>query len=121
MTAEKILSALPIVQKLVGLQLPVKKAYKVYSLAKQINEQREFFINEEKKLIEKFNGTIQEDGQIIFENDVCSEDFAKAHFEMMTNEIDGFSPIELTFEDLKGAEFSPFDIGLLDGLVNFID
>jgi DNA integrity scanning protein DisA with diadenylate cyclase activity len=120
MTADKILNALPVVQKLVSLQLPVKKAYKVYSLAKQINEQREFFINEEKKMIEKFSVTI-ESGNLHFKSSEDQALFVAEHNELMQYQVEGLTPIELSFTDLGNLEITPMEMSSLDGVVIFID
>ena len=52
MTAQNMLNALPIIQRFMDLNLPIDKAYKVFSLTKQINEKSEFFINKENYRLE---------------------------------------------------------------------
>ena len=72
MIAIQLINTLPIIQKLMGLNLPIKKAYKIYTLAKLINDKRDFFINEEKKIIDKFDGNLTESGNIIFKDEEIS-------------------------------------------------
>ena len=121
MTIQQMLNALSGVQKLMGLQLPVKKAFKVYSLAKQINEQRDFFINEEKKLIEKFQGIVDENGMITFNSVEDQQAFSREHNELMSFVPEGTEPVELSFTDLGDAEFTPMELAILEGMINFID
>ena len=121
MTTLEMLNALPGVQKLMDLKLPVKKAFKVYSLAKQINEQKDFFINEEKKLIDAHQGVVLENGRIQFESKDAQENFAKEHELLMQYEVKDLDVLELSFSDLKDVELTPAEIGMLDGIVNFID
>ena len=121
MTALEMLNALPCIQKLMDLKLPVKKAFKVYSLAKQINEQRDFFINEEKKLIEKFQGVVDERGMITFNSVEDQQAFSREHNELMSFVLEGIEPIELSFADLGDAEFTPMELAILEGVINFID
>lgn len=121
MTAQQMLNVLPALEKIVGLKLPVKKAYKVYSLAKLINEQREFFINEEKKLIEKFNGVVTETGGIQIGDPEKQVQFVKEHNDLMQYEVEGFTPLELAFDDLGDAEITPADLMILEGVINFVE
>jgi hypothetical protein len=121
MTANQLLNAFPIVEKLMTFNLPIKKAYQLYSLAKQINEKRDFFIKEEKKLIDNFKGQIMEDGKIKFENINLQQEFLKAHNELLQCEIDDIKPLELTFDDLKDIKLSPADLIDLEGVVNIVE
>ena len=121
MTIFKLLNALPILQRFTALSLPVKKAYKVYSLAKQINEQREFFINEERKLVEKFEAEVLPDGRIQFKDSLQQAHFAQEYAELKEYEVENFSPITLTFEDLGDAAITAADISLLEGVIEFIE
>ena len=121
MTAIQVINALPMAQKLMGLNLPVKKAYKIYTLAKLINDKRDFFINEEKKIIDKFEGTILEGGNIQFKDTETQIKFSQEHAELMNYEVDDIEIIELSFNDLGEAVFSALEIAALDGIINFID
>ena len=121
MTVQQMLNALSTVQKMMTLKLPIKKAHQVYSLAKQINEQREFFINEEKKLIEKFNATVGEDGRIQFENSEQAMTFQKEHGDLLNYEVEGLAAIELSYDDLGDAEITPADIMLLENVINIVE
>jgi hypothetical protein len=121
MTIKQMLNALPVVQKIMELKLPIKKAFKVYSLAKQINEQRDFFINEEKKLIEKFQAQVSEQGVLSFSSQEEQSAFSKEYKEILNFSIENLEIVELKFEDLGDAAFSPIELSLLDGVINFID
>ena len=121
MTATQILNALPVVQKMSGFKLPVKKAYKIYSLAKKINEYRDFFINEEKKLIDKFNATILDNGNIKLNSSEDQVKFSEEHFALMNTIIEDIEMVELNFNEIGDMEITPAEIEALDGVVNFID
>lgn len=121
MTVQQMLNSLPILQRMVDLKLPVKKAHKVYLLAKKINEQREFFAQEEKKLIEKFNAEILESGNIKFSSKEDQSGFMAEHADLMQYEMTDLESIELTFDDLGDAEFSPKDLMSLEGVINFVE
>ena len=121
MTGQQILNAIPIVKKLTLIELPFKKAYQVYSLTKQINEKADFFINEEKKIINKFGGGATEHGDIQFPSAEAYNAFLKEHAEFMSCEIDDIAVITLSFGDLEGVSLSPLELSALDGLVEFVD
>ena len=119
MTVQQMFNALPILQRLMELKLPIKKAYKVYNLAKTINEKREFFINEEKKLIEKFNAQVSENGMLKFEKMEDQVNFLQEHEEMMNYEELDLEVLELDFDDLGDTEFSPIEVMQLEGVISF--
>lgn len=119
MTVQQMLNALPVLQKVMELKLPIKKAYKIYSLAKFIEDKRQFFVEEEKKLITKFEGEILENGNIRFKTPVEQGKFSQEHQELMTYEVEGLESIDLSFDDLGEAEFTPRDLMLLEGVINF--
>lgn len=119
MTVQQMFNALPILQRLMELKLPIKKAYKVYNLAKVINEKREFFINEEKKLIEKFNAQVSENGMLKFEKMEDQVNFLQEHEEMMNYEELDLEVLELDFDDLGDTEFSPIEVMQLEGVISF--
>ena len=90
-------------------------------MAKSINEQREFFINEEKKLVKKFNGEIVDGGSLRFKKPEDQVSFAKEHVELLNYEIPELAAIELSFDDLGDATFTPIELSTLEGVVNFIE
>jgi hypothetical protein len=50
------------------MHFTAKKAYQIYLLSKKVNSIIDFFIEEERKLISKFNAEIKENGEVIFKN-----------------------------------------------------
>jgi hypothetical protein len=121
MKIQQLLNALPVMQKLIGLKLPIRKAHKVFLMAKKADEQKEFFVQEEKKLIEKFDAEMQEDGIIHFKDAESHASFIAADRELCQLEIDGFDPIYLTYDDMGDETFTATDIAALDGVVIFVD
>lgn len=116
-----MLNSLPILQRIMELKLPIKKAYQVYSLAKAINDKREFFINEEKKLIEKFSAEVLEGGKVKFKDAATQAEFLQEHADLMNYEVVDLEAIELNFDDLGNAEFTPVELMQLEGVINFIE
>jgi hypothetical protein len=121
MKIQQMLNSFSTLEKVVELNLPFKKAYKIYSLIKKINEERDFFIKEERKLVDKFNAEILENGNIKFNSAEDQENFLKDQAEILGYEVEGFEPIELSFDDLGDAKISPKEIMQLEGVINFVE
>ena len=121
MTQKQMIDIIPTIQKLVGTNLPVKQAYAIFRLAKEIDEQKDFFITSEKKLIEKYNGTVDENGRITFENSNNFAPFAQ-EYEDLNNlevEIKESLPIVIKLDEISGGKLTPTDFFNLDGIINF--
>ena len=121
MVVQQILNALPVLQKLIELKLPVRKAYEIYKLARQFNDIRDFSIMEEKKMIEKYEAEISQDGRIYFKTPESQNQFFEEHNSLMIGEIDSFPIIELKLDELNDIVLSPMEIGLLSGIIDFKD
>lgn len=121
MTVQQMLNALPVLQKMMDLKLPMKKAYKVYSLAKAIEDKRQFFVDQEKKLIEDCGAEILENGNIKFKSVEDQMKFSKEHLELLNCELEDFVTIELSFDDLGDATFTAKDLMALEGVINFVE
>ena len=121
MKSQQLISALPVLNKLMELKLPIKKAYALYSLAKQVNEYREFFINEEKKRVTIFNIQVAENGDLHFNSQEDQLKFIQEHNELMSYEMEDIKCVDLLFTDLGDLEITPIELGLLDGIINFVE
>ena len=121
MKIQQLLNAYPIMQKLITLKLPVKKAHRVFLMVKKIEEQREFFIQEERKLIEQYEAEVKADGMIYFKDAESKNAFMAADAELGQIEIDGLECITLTYDDMGDVEFTAADIAALEGVVEFAE
>jgi hypothetical protein len=121
MKGKQIFNVINTLQALMELKLPVKSAYEIYNLAKQINDKRDFFIKEEKKIIDKFNAEVLENGSLQFKTVEDQQGFVKEHEELMNCELDDIKTVELKISELKNIELTAADIATLDGVVVFID
>ena len=121
MTQKEMINIIPTLQKLVGIKLPLKSSYAVFRLAKEIDAQKEFFIEEERKLIEKYNGSINEFGRISFENPANFEPFAQEYAELNNLEVELKEklPIVIKLDVVEGGEFAPADFFSLEGIIDF--
>ena len=121
MTLNKILNSIQSIEKMITYELPVREAYKIYSLAKTINEKREFFINEEKKLINKYNAEILETGEIKFQSIEDKNNYIAENQALREFEFEDIKPLDLSFSIFDKINFTPADFIVLDGVINFID
>lgn len=116
----QIINAKEALQKLIKMSFPAGKAYRIYLLSKKINEIFDFFIEEERKLISKFNAEVNDAGEITFQNAGDAENFRDAYVTLQNSEItEELSMIELTEADMKEQTLAPIDIFNLEGLVSF--
>lgn len=117
-TAQTIFNSINSLKNLYTLKLPMKKAYALYQLLNEIEQQTTFFVEKEKELVEKYAGKIGENGQILFEEEQKAKDFNKEHQELMSVEIDlSTDKITLSETEIGDATFSPQDIA---NLISFI-
>lgn len=121
MKIQQIFNIISVMQKITNIKLPIKKAYAIYSLSKQIDEYKSFFLQEERKLAEKFNVEIEENGKLTFKNSEDQIQFLKEHNEMLMQEFEDLKVVNLKFEDLGDETLSPQDIMMLEGVINFIE
>lgn len=114
--------AYEVLVKLSKMELPIKIAYGVYMLIKELATQYEFSLQQEKIMIEKYHGEIHQDGSISFQSVEDSKDFQKELIELNNLEPEiKVSPVTINIGNLKGQSITPSDIISLEGFVNFVD
>lgn len=121
MTQRQMFNIIPTLQKLVGIKLPIKASYAIFRLAKEIDSQKDFFVKEEKKLIDKYKGSVDENGRITFEDSANFEPFAKEYAELDNIEvvIKEQLPIVIKLDAVEGGDFAPADFFFLEGIIDF--
>ena len=119
MNIQQILDILPILQKMIELKLPVRKAYELFKLIKLVEEQKQFFINQEKKLVESYDISFTEKGDIIFKSEEDQSEFIKFHNDLRTSKLSEIEPINLSFEDVKDLMLSVKDFQTLENIIIF--
>lgn len=106
--------------RLANMQLPVRDSRNVYMLSKRLENAYNFELEQEKKLIEKYHGTLSNDGGVVFQN---SEDAAGFNAELAElNNLDvevEFDPVVINCDAMDDQRITPFDIACLDGFVTF--
>lgn len=118
MTQYQLLQAIPALQLLVNYKLPVKTAYSLYKLAKKAEEYKEFLINEERKLVNEYHGTVDENGRIQFNNVDDMQNFTTKHNELVALEAEDAETLVIQADDLGDQKLSASDIALLEGIID---
>lgn len=107
-------------RKLSGQKLPFRKALGIYNLINALEPQYNFAVDEEKKLINQYNGNIEEGGMVVFEKNEDMNSFRKEIESLNDMEIDlKFNSVSLSDFDMEGLIISPSDIHDLEGFVAF--
>ena len=106
--------------RLSQVRLPIKTAFSVYQLVKKMEEPYKFALEEEKKLINKYNAEVKENGIISFSSAEDKDSFQNELQEL--NQLDHdieIEPIVIKIEDLSEQTITPSDILALEGFVEF--
>lgn len=118
-------------QKLSNMNLPVRDAYNVYKLTKEIDQVYQFGVERERALIEQYKGQPNQDGTIRFVHGDDEESkregvknmigFSKAIDELNNTEMDcEFSPITISYDSLGDQTMTAKEIMSLDGFVELV-
>ena len=105
-----------------NMQLPVRVAHEIYMLMKKLEPFHSYGIEQERKLVAKYNGEVSADGQILFRNKDDAPLFRSELIEMNDLEVEvEFEPVRIPFDAVAEGTLSPMDICNLDGFVIFGD
>ena len=118
---EKAVNAMQVVTRLNAIRMKSPAtARKLFGLKKLLQEPLEFYIEEEKKLIEELGGAIKEDGAIIFPNqDEGMKQLTEGRKKLLDAEWEIPIDTPIIFRDSEGLVLSGEEIGALDGLADF--
>lgn len=130
MTYGELTRAMKAAQKLSGMDMPARDAYRVFKLNQSLDSIRAFCWERERGMLEKHGGTLEQDGTIRFIHGDSEADQREggANMEAFIREIDAFhdteaeadiAPVTLRLDALDGQKITPADIAVLDGLVAF--
>lgn len=108
-------------RKLMSMELPIRESYKVTMLAKQLEFNYNFELDREKKMLLKYHGKRDSNGEIIFQSEEDAAGFKKESIELSMMDVDiTIEPIELSFDSFGEQYLTPNDILCLDGFVKFV-
>lgn len=106
-------------------------SYKIAQAAKSLDEQSNFYTEEERKIVEQYAVKDEKTGQvkiidgnhISFKDQEDAMNFNKEIIKLQQTEVDIFEPIDIHMSDFRSGDMdlTPSDILDLEGFVNFID
>ena len=99
-----------------GKKVTGKIAFKLFGLKKKLEEIVQFQLEEEKKLIEKYEGVVNESGLIRFANPEKSAEFFREKKELYGMDYD-IEAIEVDIDSVPDVTLE--EIEALDGIVVF--
>ena len=120
LTLRQIQNAAVGLQEFLEAYLPPKKAWQLYQLSKLLNEQNEFFITQQRRILEQYKAEAQPNGYVKFTSPEVSMQAQKDLNELANLEIElDIYPVSLTDEDTKDLRISIATAAALDGLIDF--
>lgn len=120
MNQRKIISAVNALSRFGTAPLPIKVSYGVFKLRRQLEPHYTFELEQEKKLLAEFGGTVNKDKMISFEKEENAVRFANALSELNDMEVDvDFDPVYIQLDELAGYRIAPDDIEALQPFIVF--
>lgn len=120
-TLERAVSAAQIMNRLNGIRMKSSAtARKIFALTEELKPNLDFYINEERKLIEELGGAVSENGTILFSNQEEGIQKLKAgREELLKTEVDVPIDPPVIFRDSEGLPVAGEEIGILKGIAEF--
>jgi len=126
----QFIRAYNVLQKISNFDLPVRDAYAIFKLFKEVEPTYEFAVKMERQLVEKYHGEITESGAIKFvhgDDEQSRMDgtknmnmFAAEIEELNETEIDeSFTPVTLKYDAFGDQKISPKELMAIDGFIIF--
>ena len=122
-TLEKALIAFNILNKLGDIRMKsTATSRKLFSLKILVKPASEFYMEEEKKIIEDLNGKVMEDNTIVFSDQKEGmKKLTEGREELLKSEWEIAIDKPVIFRDAEGIQISGNEIEALQGLADFIE
>lgn len=122
MTQAKINNTYQYLLDIKNVRINGNPARKLYFLRKELESHFQFYIDESRKLIEEYGGTLGEKGQINFTNADKAKEYIKLQSELDNAEVDINTPIvQISLAQNPNLTLSENDIENVEGLIEFVD
>ena len=120
-TLGQAVDAAQVVARLNGIRMKsTATARKLFSLKKLLEPNFEFYVEEEKKLIEELGGSVREDGVILFDDQQDGiRKLSDGRQELRASECEIAIDKPIIFHDSEGIQLSGEEMEILDGLADF--
>ena len=122
MTFKILMRAYPLLQQFLQLSGNAQQSYQLYKFLKQIQEDVDFYVQEEKKLIEKYAANVEQDGQISFEDKENQKLFSQEINNLQNMELPQLmNTITIPLKSIQNIQLTPADFYLLENIINFVE
>ena len=123
----KIVNSMSALQGMPQMRLPYAKARDIYKMYKKFEEEYNFFIQEEIKLVNEFGEKDEQGKPIVYKNGTVkfSDIESKNQYEAKLTEVGAqesdiqVKPIVLKEADIGEQVISPETMGKLEGIISF--
>ena len=122
MTFKILMRAYPLLQQFLQLSGNAQQSYQLYKFLKQIQEDVDFYVQEEKKLIEKYAANVDQDGQISFDDKENQKLFSQEINNLQNMELPQLmNTITIPLKSIQNIQLTPADFYLLENIINFVE
>lgn len=122
MTFKILMRAYPLLQQFLQLSGNAQQSYQLYKFLKQIQEDVDFYVQEEKKLIEKYSANVDTDGQISFDDKENQKLFSQEINNLQNMELPQLmNTITIPLKSIQNIQLTPADFYLLENIINFVE
>ena len=122
MTFKILMRAYPLLQQFLQLSGNAQQSYQLYKFLKQIQEDVDFYVQEEKKLIEKHAANVEQDGQISFDDKENQKLFSQEINNLQNMELPQLmNTITIPLKSIQNIQLTPADFYLLENIINFVE
>lgn len=122
MTFKILMRAYPLLQQFLQLSGNAQQSYQLYKFLKQIQEDVDFYVQEEKKLIEKYAANVNTDGQISFDDKENQKLFSQEINNLQNMELPQLmNTITIPLKSIQNIQLTPADFYLLENIINFVE
>ena len=122
MTFKILMRAYPLLQQFLQLSGNAQQSYQLYKFLKQIQEDVDFYVQEEKKLIEKYAANVEQDGQISFNDKENQKLFSQEINNLQNMELPQLmNTITIPLKSIQNIQLTPADFYLLENIINFVE
>lgn len=126
MTKGQFNTAMHVIDKILDAGAYAKTIYALREISQQTKEVRQKLISEELGLLEKFNGSVNADGRVVFKDDDAEREFREREFrkallEYVQEEVDvKVNPVELSLDELDGVRITNEEFeAVSENFINF--
>lgn len=121
MTKGQFNTAMHVIDRILDAGAYAKTIYALREISQQTKKVRQQLASEELDLLERFNGSVNADGRVVFKDDDAEKEFRKALLEHVQEEINvKVNPVELSLDELDGVRITSEEFeAVSENFINF--